>query len=197
MNILPDHLGGHINKTHLDQGSLAFMQKNLNVKSMLDIGCGPGGMVKLANDLGISAHGIDGDFIVDRSDIDPNCITIHDYTTGPSNLDLKVDLIWSVEFVEHVEEQYQDNYMKDFQKGNFVIMTFAPPGAPGYHHVNCQTDEYWKSIFSNYGFQYDANMTRHIREVTTLNVKKKKKKENTKVSRKAFVKNNGLCFVKL
>lgn len=191
MEKLPKHLGGHMNKTHLDQGSLAFMKKNLNVKSMLDIGCGPAGMVKLANEMGITAHGIDGDFKVERSGIEDNWLTLHDYTTGPSNLDLQVDLIWSVEFVEHVYEEYQDNYMKDFQRGNFVIMTFAPPGTPGHHHVNCQTDEYWKGVFKNYGFQYDANMTRQIREVTTLNAKK------NKFSRKAFVKNNGLCFVKL
>jgi len=195
MEKLPKHLGGHMNKTHLDQGSLAFMQKNLNVKSMLDIGCGPGGMVKLANDMNINAHGIDGDYKVERPGVNDNWITIHDYTTGSSNLDLKVDLVWSVEFVEHVDEEYQDNYMKDFQRGNFVIMTFAPPGTKGHHHVNCQTDAYWKDVFKNYGFQFDSNMTRQIREVTTLNVKQKK--GITKFGHKAFVKNNGLCFVKL
>ena len=162
---------------------------------MLDIGCGPGGMVKLANDMNINAHGIDGDYKVERPGVNDNWITIHDYTTGSSNLDLKVDLVWSVEFVEHVDEEYQDNYMKDFQRGNFVIMTFAPPGTKGHHHVNCQTDAYWKDVFKNYGFQFDSNMTRQIREVTTLNVKQKK--GITKFGHKAFVKNNGLCFVKL
>ena len=67
-------------------------------------------------------------------------VTIHDYETGPSNFDKEVDLIWSVEFVEHVWEKYQKNYMKDFQRGKFVVMTFAPPGKAGHHHVNCNTE---------------------------------------------------------
>ena len=152
MDKLPKHLGGHMNKTHLDQGSLAFMKKNLNVKSMLDIGCGPAGMVKLANEMGITAHGIDGDFKVERPGIEDSWLTLHDYTTGPSSLDLQVDLIWSVEFVEHVYEEYQDNYMKDFQRGNFVIMTFAPPSTPGHHHVNCQQTNIGKVFLKTTAF---------------------------------------------
>lgn len=187
---LPDHLGGHKNKTHLDEGSLNHMIRMLNVKSMLDIGCGPGGMVELAREKGLEAYGIDGDFEVSRPKSIKKYVTIHDYETGPSNFDKEVDLIWSVEFVEHVWEKYQKNYMKDFQRGKFVVMTFAPPGKAGHHHVNCNTEEYWKDVFKNYGFQYDANMTRMVKEVTTLNIK-------GKFSHKAFVRNNGLCFVKL
>ena len=188
---LPDHLGGHKNKTHLDEGSLNFMKKLFNVKTMLDIGCGPAGMVKLAREKGIEAYGIDGDFSVERPDVETDWITIHDYEKGPSPVDKSFDLIWSCEFVEHVWEDYQENYMKDFQKGNFIVMTYAPPGKAGHHHVNCNTEDYWKGVFKEYGFQYDANLTRQIREVTTMNVKSKA------APRKAFVKNHGLCFVKL
>ena len=117
MTQLPEHLGGHKNKTHLDEGTLLFLKKNLKIKTMLDIGCGPGGMVKLARDHNIEAYGIDGDFSVERPGIDSNWITIHDYEKGPSDLTNNVDLIWSVEFVEHVWEDYKDNYMKDFQRG--------------------------------------------------------------------------------
>ena len=80
--------------------------------------------------------------------------------------------------------------MKDFQRGKFVVMTFAPPGKAGHHHVNCNTEDYWKKVFDNYGFQFDANLTRQVKEVTTLNIK-------GKFSHKAFVKQNGLVFVKL
>jgi cyclopropane fatty-acyl-phospholipid synthase-like methyltransferase len=186
---LPDHLGGHKNKTHLDEGSLNHMIRILKVKSMLDIGCGPGGMVGLARSKGLDAYGIDGDFVVERSDDVKKYITIHDYEKGSSGFEKEVDLIWSVEFVEHVWEKYQENYMKDFQKGKFVIMSFAPPGKPGHHHVNCNTEEYWKNVFKKYGFQYDANLTRMIKEVSTLNV-------TGKFAHKAFIKNYGLCFVK-
>lgn len=190
MSKLPNHLGGHKNKTHLDEGTLRFVKKLFNIKTMLDIGCGPGGMINLARQIGIEAYGIDGDYTVDRPGVDPRWVTIHDYETGPSPLDKKVDLIWSCEFVEHVWEKYQDNYMKDFQRGNFVVMTYAPPGKPGHHHVNCNTEDYWKGVFKDYGFQFDSELTNKIRQVTTLNIK-------GKFSHKAFVKHHGLCFVKL
>ena len=43
---LQDHLGGHMNKTHLDKGALAWIKNKFNAKTYLDIGCGPGGMVQ-------------------------------------------------------------------------------------------------------------------------------------------------------
>jgi cyclopropane fatty-acyl-phospholipid synthase-like methyltransferase len=190
MNNLPKHLGGHKGRTHVDQGTLEYLKNKFNIKTMLDIGCGPGGMIKLARENNIEACGIDGDFIVER-DITPSWITIHDYTVGPSLFNTTVDLIWSVEFLEHVNEEYQDNYMQDFAKGKYALITFAPPGKKGHHHVNCRDSNYWISVFDRYGFSYDSIITKQVREVTTMNVK-----ENTIFNRKAWVQNNGLFFIK-
>ena len=75
---------------------------------MLDVGCGPGGMIELAESVGISSWGIDGDPYVKRQ----TPVIIHDYTLGPvdaSRLPRKqFDLAWSVEFLEHVEEKFID-----------------------------------------------------------------------------------------
>lgn len=187
---LPEHLGGHKNKTHLDEGVLNYLNQTFEIKSMLDIGCGPGGMISLARKKKINAYGIDGDFLVERSDMDSGWITIHDYETGPSNLTIEVDLIWSVEFVEHVWEKFQENYMKDFQRGKYVLMTFAPPGKKGHHHVNCQTHDYWVNVFKKYGFGYDQNITDIIRSKSTMNILQGKN------SKKAWIQNNGLFFIK-
>tara|TARA_B100000900_G_C20600428_1_gene725291 strand:- start:962 stop:1525 length:564 start_codon:yes stop_codon:yes gene_type:complete len=184
---LPEHLGGHKNRTHLDEGSLDHCIKTFNIKSMLDIGCGPGGMVELAKSKGLKAYGIDGDFEVKRSKNISKFVTIHDYETGPSPLDINVDLIWSVEFLEHVWEKYQDNYMKDFQRGKFVVCTFSEKN--GHHHVNLKPASYWIDVFKDYGFSHDADMTKTIREVTTLNI-------TGKFAHKPFVKTHGLFFVR-
>jgi SAM-dependent methyltransferase len=194
---LPEHLGGHKNKTHLDEGAINHMMRMLNVKSMLDIGCGPGGMVQLATEKGLHAEGIDGDFEVKRDSSVQDKIHIWDYTKGPSPLGNKTfDLAWSCEFVEHVDEEYVPNFMADFQRANFVIMTYAPPGTSGHHHVNCQPQSYWVDVFKQYGFQYDANMTRQIREVSTMGRVKKDKETGKKKWWKDFIKQTGLCFVK-
>ena len=52
MQELPDHLGGHLNKTHTDRATLLYLIQNFDIKSFIDVGCGPGDMVYLANDLG-------------------------------------------------------------------------------------------------------------------------------------------------
>ena len=44
MNKTPEHLGGHLNKTNIDGPLLSYIKERFKVKSMLDIGCGPGGM---------------------------------------------------------------------------------------------------------------------------------------------------------
>lgn len=179
MNKLPEHLGGHCGITHTDAGCLEFVSKSLGVKSMLDIGCGPGGMVDYARSVNIEGYGVDGDFTIDRGNISKH-ITIHDYEQGTSDIETPVDLIWSVEFLEHVDEKCQENYMKDFQLGKYAIITYAPIGWGGHHHVNCNTEEYWIDVFSKYGFNLDEEYTKHIREKSTM--------------KRDFIRDRGLFF---
>jgi SAM-dependent methyltransferase len=158
---LPSHLGGHMDRTHNDRGTLTFLINQYNIKTFLDIGCGPGGMVELAQMRGLDAVGVDGDWTVERpKDVR---VMIHDYTVGPTQWTRQFDLGWSVEFLEHVEEKYQDNYMQDFARCKYVVTTAAPPNYPGHHHVNCREQEYWHAVFDKYGFDYDDEVTRRIR----------------------------------
>jgi SAM-dependent methyltransferase len=158
---LPSHLGGHMNKTHNDRGTLSFLVSEYGIKSFLDVGCGPGGMVALASMRGLDAMGIDGDWEVPKEK--DTFILIHDFTTGPAPVERGFDLGWSVEFLEHVEEKYQDSYMRAFAHCKYVVCTAAPPGYPGHHHVNCQPLTYWRDVFDKYGFDYDNDVTQRIR----------------------------------
>lgn len=177
---LPSHLGGGEMRCHDDKGSLLWVKEKFNIKNMLDIGCGQGCQPRLAQSLGIDATGIDGDFSIKRK-LDK--FILHDYTTGPYDFkDQKFDLIWSVEFVEHVEEEYLPNFMKNFQLGKYVIMTFAPPGKAGHHHVNCRPAEYWIEKFNEYGFKYDEKSTAELKKACTMG--------------KDFIRNNGMFFVR-
>lgn len=182
--MLEDHLGGHAGKTHLDKGALLWAAQEFNCESFLDIGCGPGGMVQLAEENGFTSFGIDGDYTIDRYSVDN--FLIHDFTTGPAPLTKKYDLGWSVEFVEHVYEEYMPNYMQAFQNCRIVAMTYAPPGWAGHHHVNLQEESYWIDKFKEYNLIYDKLKTQKLREFSTMNQHKQKK---------AFVKNRGIIFV--
>lgn len=182
-NTLPTHLGGHLNRVHVDHGAFLYLKEAFDIKSMLDIGCGPGWMIQFAQQHGVRAIGIDGDFTIKYpTDVK---VLVHDFTKGPADMEsyfiglvgpgadydysaVSFDLAWSVEFLEHVEEQYIPNFMKAFQRSGRVIVTAAPPGWNGHHHVNCQPQEYWVEKFKEYGFSYDDAISKKVREVSTM-----------------------------
>jgi len=151
-------IGGHCNMTNMDEGALLFMAQALSLHTMVDVGCGPGGMVDFANAIGIVSVGIDGDPVVF-----PNIL--HNFDTGPLELP-KFDLAWSVEFLEHIEEQYLDNVFSVFKQCRFVFCTHNPK--PGPWHFNCQPNEYWIDVFHGRGFRYNPDMTEVIKLHSTM-----------------------------
>lgn len=172
------HLGGHLGITHLDSGSLEWAIKKFNIKSFLDIGCGPGGMVRLAKKLNIESFGIDGDPTVIENN---NNFHLHDYTLQPYTPNKMYDLVWSCEFVEHVEEKYIDNFLTTFKSGRYIILTHAPPGVPGRHHVNCQPATYWIDEFKKHNLIFDPLLTNELRASSTME--------------RNFIRENGLFFI--
>lgn len=186
MNTLNSHLGGHEGKTHLDNGAMEYFINSFKVKSFLDIGCGPGGMVKLASKYGLKALGIDGDHTLSR--FDSSKFVIHDYNTSGYIPEYSFDIGWSCEFVEHVYEKFLPNYVQSFTSCKKLMITYAPPGWPGHHHVNCQEEDYWVQRLQEHGFSYRPDWTEALRKSSTMNIKNPKK---------AFVKNRGLMFENL
>jgi hypothetical protein len=173
----PRHLGGHMNVTHIDVGTFEFIVKKYDVKSFVDVGCGPMGMVNIAHARGLEVVGIDGD--PKLKEMYP-ALTLHDYTNSFLKLNKIYDLGWSVEFLEHVSEKYMSNYMETFKCCKKLCITHAPPNKNGHHHVNCKDAEYWKVKFKEYGFAYDEEMTGEIRNKSTMV--------------REFMRNNGLFF---
>jgi|TARA_R100000149_G_C5864495_1_gene129561 SAM-dependent methyltransferase len=182
-----DHLGGHLNRTNIDEGALDWLINTYQPVSFLDIGCGPGGMVELASDKGLYSVGIDGDPSVKNEKI-----VMHDFEDGTIDMHREslagvYDIGWSVEFVEHVYEKFMDNYMPAFQSCKTVVITYAPPGTPGHHHVNLQEEDYWVDKFKQYGFTFDPDNTKKLRASSTMNLKKKS-------ALKRFVQMRGMVF---
>ena len=160
---MANHLGGHFGFTAMVVKTFDYIREKYNIRSMLDIGCGPAGMVEYANYKGVYAIGVDGD-----PDLGEKPYTIlHDFTAGQLELDETFELVYSTEFVEHVEEQYVDNFMKLFQKGYYVFMSAAPPGQSGHHHVNCKDKKYWIEKFEQYGFEYLPEESEEISKTST------------------------------
>lgn len=158
------HLGGYVaggDPDTLYPEMWAWLVQREGIQLALDVGCGDGAAKRIFYDLGVSVIAIDGVMQADPT------IIVHDYTTGLSPLH-KVggpmpDLVWSCEFVEHVEAQYVPNFMADMVRAPLVLMTHATPGQPGWHHVNCQDGGYWRNVFHEHDYYVDETLTAETR----------------------------------
>lgn len=162
--------------------------KKYKIKSVIDVGCGMGFSVieflKHCKDV----VGIDGSpYALQHSPVKSH-IFAHDYSKGLLETDDRYDLCWSCEFVEHVSEEYRDNFLSTFAFAKYVAMTFAEPGQPGHHHVNCQPEDYWIHHLNRFGFDYDEKSTKKLRKLA--------KKEGDQDGHFKYFEKNGLFFVK-
>jgi hypothetical protein len=146
---------------------LAYLIDHCSLASFLDLGCGPGGMVTAAQQRGLAALGVDGDRTVVPD-------LLHDYTSGPLPPERvreiegrlpRPRLVWSVEFVEHVEETYLPHIAATLALGDVVFLTHALPGQGGHHHVNEQPSAYWRAVLATLGFRGDEAATDACRAV--------------------------------
>jgi 2-polyprenyl-3-methyl-5-hydroxy-6-metoxy-1,4-benzoquinol methylase len=181
-----NHLGGHLWKTHVDEGVIKYLH-HCGYRSLIDVGCGPGGNVLMAREYGFTAIGIDGDPELQRLNPQNDPIIFkHDYTLGtlPNSIELfEFDVGLSTEFLEHVEERFIPNIMDTFRRCRIVICTHALPGeTAGHHHVNLQTEAWWIAKFSEYGFNYSDIATENVRQASTMH--------------KGFMKKTGKVFIR-
>lgn len=143
-----------------------YLIEKFGIKSVLDIGCGFGFHSKFFKDVfGLEVLGIEGSSKVVEFSVIPNNVINHDYKLGSFIPDKNYDLCWSIEFVEHVEPQYKDNFLKTFQSCKYLAMTHAIPNQGGHHHVNEQLSHYWISELSKFGFELMGDTTNECRQL--------------------------------
>lgn len=158
-------VGQWANGPCVDNQLVKHLKKELDIRTMVDIGCGEGKQVTYARKIGIDAVGVDG--CPALKIYKKQYFIRHDYTRGKVDLG-NFDLGWSIEFLEHVSAEYIPNFMDTFSKCRFVLCTYAAPGQKGIHHVNCQTRDYWVSEFGKYGLEYDGKETKRIKSKANM-----------------------------
>ncbi len=160
-----DHLGGAIEGDMYTYMSdvWGYLSIKYGLKSVIDVGCGFGHALKWFAEYGFQVLGVDGwREAVQKSQV-PGMVMEHDFNNGIPLINQSFDLAWSAEFLEHVDERYLVNVMPVFQKARYSVITHGLPGQEGYHHVNCQTDDYWTNKFAEYGMKLDSEQTALLR----------------------------------
>jgi SAM-dependent methyltransferase len=141
-----------------------WLVRELNLRSVIDVGCGEGQALDFFAGLGCDVVGVEGtlQFRVD--------ILQHDYEQAALHFARDFDLCWCCEFVEHVREEYIPNFMATFAHAKLIALTHAFPGQPGWNHVNCQPPSYWIAQMDSYGFDYDHELSLLARVQAAHNV---------------------------
>jgi SAM-dependent methyltransferase len=143
-----------------------YICEKYSVKSVLDVGCGMGHAIENFLNYCDDVVGIDGSQYVIKNSLFNKFIQYHDFTIDSPDLKREFDFCWSCEFVEHVEEKYMHNFLKIFASSKLLAITYAEPGQPGHHHVNCQPKEYWIDNLKKYGFAYNEKVTQELRNIS-------------------------------
>ncbi|MEM1181872.1 MAG: class I SAM-dependent methyltransferase [Acidobacteriota bacterium] len=171
-NVDEGHLGGYLRSssalpgfTHGDPQTWEpevwkWAVETFSAKSLLDVGCGEAHSTKFFRDLGCRVLGVDGSLQAKEASAVPDRHIRHDFVDGPFIPDEGFDLVWSCEFVEHVEERFVDHFLATFGVARkALMMTFAGTGQPGWHHVNCQGADYWIEKVEGLGLRFDRELT--------------------------------------
>ena len=175
------HLGGYIRSsdqpapsgldvTHGDPETWTprlwdWAVEKLRVRSVLDVGCSEGHAAAYFRQKGCEVLGVDGSPQAQADSRIPDAHVLHDYAVSEYRPEREFDLVWSCEFVEHVEERFLPHFLPTFEAGRWVMMTFAGPGQLGWHHVNCQPESYWIAKLEERGFRFHEAWTAASREV--------------------------------
>lgn len=168
--IIDRHLGGCL--LDGDENSWTpemwdYIVGKYNIKSVVDIGAGCGFATEYFHNKGLDVLGVDGCEEVQENFKLKDNFRLNDYQDGSALKSFEsFDLCWSCEFVEHVEEEYSDNFLNDYTHAKYLAITHATPGQGGYHHVNCQWQEYWIEKLEALGFKFDQAETDRTRELT-------------------------------
>lgn len=86
----------------------------------------------------------------------------------PVHISREADLVICFEVAEHLHPQYADRLVRTIynatEDGGVAIVSAAPPGQHGTHHLNLQEKDYWIGKFKAIGFDYELEDTEKIQE---------------------------------
>jgi SAM-dependent methyltransferase len=125
--------------------------------SVIDIGCGIGNWLAIAQELGAQEIlGVDGPWVRAQLAIPAAKFMEHDLST-PLKLDRRFDLALSLEVAEHLPASAARDFVQGLcDAADVVLFSAAIPGQGGRRHVNEQWPAYWAELFAGCGYQcYD------------------------------------------
>jgi SAM-dependent methyltransferase len=127
----------------------------LKPASIIDVGCGTGTWLQVAQEEGIDdIFGLDGPWVrAEDLGISPERFLAADLT-APSDLSRAFDLVLSLEVAEHLPPAKAEGFVDLLTTlGPVVVFSAAAPGQGGAGHTNEQWPAYWSELFARRGYE--------------------------------------------
>lgn len=132
-------------------------------RDIVDAGCANGDLVEGFNKRKVPAIGLEG-----SPNAVPHMETKHFLIRDlrePLKLPLKFGLCTCLEVAEHIEPEFAEVLISNLTSlSDQTLISAAPPGQKGHHHVNCQPIEYWDDIFHKFGYKRVPKVREELRE---------------------------------
>ncbi len=128
----------------------------------VDWGCGAGLHVAALRRLGVDALGVDGidwppdlrapEVEIRRADLREPC--------RDGLVPARYDLSLCLDVLEHIPESHSGCALENITRGaELLLLSCAPPGQRGHHHLNEQPRRYWVGRLAAIGWRYDRRET--------------------------------------
>lgn len=123
--------------------------------SLLDVGCGTSYVVRVADNMGIMATGVELPAYEEWSPFEGHLVVSHDLRE-PLDLLFDYDLVLSWEVAEHLPEESADTYCDTLARhtGKWLVLTAAHENQGGDWHLNEQPQSYWIEKLEARGLKY-------------------------------------------
>jgi SAM-dependent methyltransferase len=133
---------------------LSILFERYKPRSLVDVGCGLGTWLSVAQELGVAEiAGLEGAWL-DRklARVPSSAITPADLEK-PFDLGRRFDLAITLEVAEHLSESAAKGFVESLTRhADVVLFSAAIPFQGGHHHVNEQFPDYWRQIFAALGY---------------------------------------------
>jgi len=138
----------------------------LEPESVADVGCGMGWIVEYLRTR-LPCIGVEGSraaLRLMRPDV-RRLVHLADISSDePIPQMADYELVISIEVAEHIPGHAVPRLLNWLTGGQRLLISAAPPGQRGNHHVNCQAPAYWVRRFSLRGFAFNEALTKRWRE---------------------------------
>jgi len=145
-----------------------YIYKVLNLKSILDFGCGVGSYLEGAKLAGCEEiFGIELNFDIAKTYFVDEVVPfiIKGDITEELGLSHKYDCVVSFEVAEHIDPDGTDKFINNLiqYSNNYIIITAAPPGQRGTGHINLREKDFWIKEIGSKGVVYNDKIVQNFR----------------------------------